>query len=505
MTDAPAQDSPTLLRTGIQGLDEVLWGGLVPNRLYLIEGNPGAGKTTLALQFLLAGAGLGERCLFVTLSESEEELRASAQSHGWTLDGLHILEIIASEEVLKSDARYTMYHPSEVELAETTKAVLAEAERIQPTRLVFDSLSELRLLAENPLRYRRQILALKQHFSHQHCTVLFVDDRAGEAWDMHLHSLAHGVISLERETPKYGTMRRRLQVSKLRGRAFREGYHDYVIRHGGIEVFPRLIAAEYRTMYARQTIPSGLESLDTLLGGGLTQGTSTLILGAAGTGKSSLAAQYAWTAAARGEHASLFLFDEAMATYVERSRGLGLDLTPLIEASWMSVRQVDPAELSPGEFAHLLRQAVNQDQTRFVVIDSLGGYLNAMPNEQFLGLHLHELLTYLGQQGVTTLLLMTQHGFMGSSMQVPVDVSYLADAVLLLRYFEAFGQIRQGISVIKKRTGRHEHTIRELRFDGSITIGEPLRDFQGVLTGSPQFISRGVNEVNRSDGRLAGP
>ncbi|HYQ90647.1 MAG TPA: ATPase domain-containing protein [Candidatus Competibacteraceae bacterium] len=503
MTDAPAQDSSTLLRTGIQGLDEVLCGGLVPNRLYLIEGNPGAGKTTLALQFLLAGARLGEQCLFVALSESEEELRDSVQSHGWTLDGLHILEIIASEEALNPDARYTMYHSSEVELIETTKAMLAEAERIQPTRLVFDSLSELRLLAENPLRYRRQILALKQHFSRQQCTVLFVDDRAGEARDMHLHSLAHGVLSLECETPEYGTMRRRLQVNKLRGRAFREGYHDVVIRHGGIEVFPRLVATEHPKTYARQTISSGLEALDTLLGGGLAKGTSTLILGAAGTGKSSLATQYAWTEAVRGEHAALFLFDETMATHLERSAGLGMDLVPLIETGRLSMRQVDPAELSPGEFAHNLRQVVDQNQTRLVVIDSLNGYLNAMPSERFLMLHLHELLTYLGQQGVTTLLLMAQHGLIGSSMQVPVDASYLTDTVLLLRYFEAFGKIRQGISVIKKRTGKHERTIRELYFNQGITVGEPLQDFQGVLTGSPQFVGHGLNGANRSDERPA--
>lgn len=505
MTDSLAQNSPTLLRTGVPGLDEVLEGGLVPNRLYLIEGDPGAGKTTLALQFLLAGVRLGEPCLFVTLSENEEELRASAQSHGWTLDGLHLLDIVVSEEALQAEARYTMYHPSEVELAETTKAVLAEAERIQPARLVFDSLSELRLLAEDPLCYRRQILAFKQHFSRRQCTVLFIDDQAGEARDMHLHSLAHGVISLERETPEYGTMRRRLQVGKLRGRAFREGYHDYLIRHGGIEVFPRLIAAEHRTTYARQTIPSGLASLDTLLGGGLTQGTSALLLGAAGTGKSSLATQYVWTAAARGEHASLFLFDEAVATCVERSSGLGLDLAPLIEAGRLSVRQVDPAELSPGEFAHLLCRAVDQNQTRLVVIDSLNGYLNAMPNERFLLLHLHEFLTYFGRQGVTTLLLMTQSGIVGNTLQVPVDASYLTDTVLLLRYFEAFGQIRQGISVIKKRTGPHERTIRELRFEHGITIGEPLQDFQGVLTGSPQFVGQNLKEAYASHGPSAGP
>lgn len=478
----------SFVQTGIDGLDDVLAGGLAPNRLYLLEGDPGSGKTTLALQFLLEGVKRGESCLFVTLSESEEELRTSAKSHGWTLDGIHILEIIASEESLMPDARYTMYHPSEVELSETIKEVLREAERLKPTRLVFDSLSELRLLAENPLRYRRQILAFKQYFSRHQSTVLLIDDRSGAERDMHLHSLAHGVITLENKTAEYGTVRRQLQVRKLRGQSFREGYHDFVIRHGGLQLFPRLVAAEHRQSYARQDVKSGLAGLDALLGGGLTQGTSTLILGAAGTGKSSLATRYAYTAAANGEHASIFLFDESVATLHERSAGHGMDIEGHVRAGRMKIQQVDPAELSPGEFAYIVRQAVERDQSRLVVIDSLNGYLNAMPSDRFLTLHMHELLTYLGQQGVTTLLLMTQYGIIGGDTRAPVDASYLADTVLLLRYFEAFGEVRQALSVIKKRTGRHERSIRELHFQNGISVGKPLKNFRGVLNGLAQYI-----------------
>ena len=498
MTDKSELDSPALIQTGVEGLDDVLRGGFAANRLYLIEGNPGSGKTTLALQFLMDGVRRGESCMFVTLSESEEELRASARSHGWTLEGINILEIIASEESLKQDSRYTMYHPSEVELTETTKFVLAEAGKIKPARLVFDSLSEFRLLAENPLRYRRQILALKQYFSRQQSTVLFIDDRTGEERDMHLHSIAHGVITLDLIATEYGTIRRRLQVRKMRGHAFREGYHDFMIRQGGIEVFPRLIASEHQNLYQRRSIESNLEPLDNLLGGGLAKGTSTLIIGTAGTGKSSLSTQYAKAAAARGEHTSIFLFDEAIATYLERSAGLGMEMEPLISAGLVRVRQVNPAELSPGEFAHTVRHEVERDKARIIVIDSLSGYMNAMPSEQFLALHLHELLTYLGQQGVTTLLLMTQHGLIGSGTHVPVDASYLSDTVILLRYFEAFGEIRQAIAVIKKRTGKHERTVRELRFDKGIIIGEPVRDFQGVLTGVPEFVGNSLDGAKGS-------
>jgi len=494
--------TPSLVSTGIEGLDDVLKGGLVPSRLYLVEGTSGSGKTTLGLHFLLAGVALGQRCLFVTLSENSAELRASIEAHGWATQGLDILELIASEESLRADARYTMYHPSEVELGQTTRAVLARADEIMPARVVFDSLSELRLLAESPLHYRRQILALKRYFASRKATVLLIDDREQERGASNLHSLVHGVIRLERQNVEYGSMRRRLQVDKMRDRAVREGHHDFVIRQSGIDVFPRLVAAEHRVSYARQSVSTGDEQLDTLLGGGLARGTSNLIVGAAGTGKSSLATQFAVAAAARGEHAVMFLFDEAVATSVERSAGLGVDLDAMMRAERVLLRQVDPAELSPGEFACAVRHAVTTNDARMVVIDGLNGYLNAAPSDRFLALHLHELLMFLGQQGVTTLLLLTQHGIAGGDVFVPVDASYLADTVILLRYFEAMGEVRQAISVIKKRTGSHERTIRELRFDNGISIGNPLRHFKGILTGSPTMVTPEAG-VTLDDGQPA--
>ncbi|MET0919002.1 MAG: ATPase domain-containing protein, partial [Burkholderiales bacterium] len=378
--DDSRRDATDLVPTGIEGLDEILCGGLTPHGLYLVDGDPGSGKTTLALQFMLEGVRRGERCMFVTLAEEERELRAAAESHGWSLEGIHIFEILASEESLKPDARLTMYHPSEVELAEATKAVLAEAARIKPDRLVLDSLSEFRMLAESPLRYRRQILALKRYFARQKATLLFVDDTMGESPDMQLHGSAQGVISLGRQTPEFGSIRRQLQISKMRGRRFSEGYHDFVIRRGGLQVFPRLVAAEHKVPYAREAIKSGIGQLDALLGGGLAKGTSTLVIGAAGTGKSSLATQFAIAAAKRGEHPVVYLFDESVATSMERSAGFGMDIEDLIREGRMSVRQVDPAELSPGEFAHSMRTTVESENTQMVVIDSLNGYLNATPS-----------------------------------------------------------------------------------------------------------------------------
>ncbi len=478
-----------LLSSGVPGLDEVLCGGLTPNREYLIEGTPGSGKTTLAMQFLLDGIQRGEPCMFVTLSETEEELRATAAAHGWNVGELNFVELIPSAENLNPDAHYRMYHPSEVELGETIKTVLAEADRITPRRVVVDSVAELRLLAGNALRYRRQILALKRYFSKHQATVIFTDDRTGEEGDLHLRSLSYGVISMERELPSYGTMRRRVHVAKMRSAPFREGLHDFVIRRGGLKMFPRLVAAEHRTSRKRGSVKSGIDALDSLLGGGLASGTATLIMGAAGTGKSSLAAHFAATAAQRGERVSLFIFDESISTFLERSSGLGMEFEPLIEAGLVNLRQVDPAELSPGEFAHDVRLATEEGGSRIVVIDSLNGYLNAMPSEQLLTLHLHELLTFLGQREVTTLLLLTQHGIISSDVSSPVDASYLADSVVLLRYFEAAGEIRQAISVIKKRTGQHERTIRELSFNHSIKVGEVLRNFWGILSGIPQIIS----------------
>jgi circadian clock protein KaiC len=485
--DSKHNKKSNLIQTGVAGLDEVLGGGLAPNRLYLIEGDPGSGKTTLSLQILFQGVSCGERCMYVTLSETADELRAGAKSHGWTLEGIDVIEIIESGETAKPEGRYTMYRPSEVELGETTKAVFAEAERAKPSRLVIDSLSEFRLLSENPLRYRRQILSLKQHFARQGCTVFFIDDRTGND-NKQLHSLAHGVISLDRQTSEYGNIRRRLQISKMRGRAFREGYHDFTIRRGGIEVFPRLVAAEHRAAHEGPPVQSGIASMDAMLGGGLALGTSSLILGAAGTGKSSLAAQYASRAVQRGEHAAIFLFDESVATFVFRTAGLGIDIRKYVDSGQILLRQVDPAELPPGEFAHALRATVENNKTRLVVIDSLNGYLNAMPSDRFLMLHLHELLSFLGHRGVTTLMTMTQHGMVGAT-GTPLDVSYVADTVILLRYFEAFGEVRQAISVIKKRTGRHEHTVREIRIDDGLHVGEPLREFRGVLSGTPELAS----------------
>lgn len=484
------REQDILIPTGVPGLDEILEGGLTPRRLYLLEGDPGSGKTTLAMQFLREGLARGESGLLVTLSENEEEMLASAASHGWDLraDGLPILELMTSDALLSPDSRYTMYHPSEVELGEAIRTLLAEAERLRPARLVFDSLSELRLMAESPLRFRHQILALKQHFARQGTTVLLVDDRTGGERDGLLHSLAHGVISLERDTAEYGAQRRRLQVHKLRGRAFSEGFHDFRIRRGGLEVFPRLVAAEYRGEAERNVIPSGIVALDVLLGGGLAQGTSTLLLGAAGTGKSSLAVQYVCAAVMRGDHASIFLFEESPATFRERSAALGQDVDAMIRDGRLNLTQVDPAELSPGEFAFAVRQAVEESGSKVVVIDSLNGYLNAMPSHGFLTLHMHELLTYLGQKGITTLLLMTQQGLIGAGQEMPVDTSCLVDTVLLLRYFEAFGEVRVAVSVIKKRTGSHERTIRELHLGPELRVGEPLREFQGVLRGAPLYL-----------------
>jgi circadian clock protein KaiC len=472
--------------TGIDGLDDVLGGGFTPNRLYLVEGVPGSGKTTLALQLLLEGTRRGESVLYVTLSETKDELQSVAASHGWSLDGITVRELVPSEESLRPDEQYTMFHPSEVELSETTRTILADVERIKPTRVVFDSLSELRLLAGNPLRYRRQILALKQFFVGRSCTVLLLDDLTSASHDLQVQSIAHAVVRLEQLHPEYGAERRRLIVLKYRGVQFRGGYHDYIIRRGGIEVFPRLIAGEHRPAVLLERLASGIAQMDILLGGGIERGTSTLIVGAAGTGKSTLATQFVAAAAARGQRAALFIFDESPNTLLTRAAGLGIDLETHLGQGRVTLQQVDPAELSPGEFVHAIRRAVEQQGAAIVVIDSLNGYLNAMPEERFLIIQLHELLTYLGQQGVATLLIGAHQGLIGSPMITPVDASYLADAVILMRYYEIRGEVRQAISVVKKRGGAHERTIREFRLgSGGISVGEPLRDFRGVLTGVP--------------------
>ncbi|HEY8088496.1 MAG TPA: ATPase domain-containing protein [Polyangiaceae bacterium] len=484
----------------IDGLDDILRGGLPRARLYLLKGRPGVGKTTLALQFLLAGARGGERGLYITLSETSEELLGVARSHGWDLSALSVFELNAADAQHFADEHYTMYQPSEIELNEAMRTLLAEVERVKPDRVVFDSLSEIRLLAHQPLRYRRQILSLKQHFAGKNCTVLLLDDHSGQLSDEHLESLVHGVIALERNAPTYGGARRRLEVSKLRGVKYRDGFHDMIIEPGGLRVFPRLVAAEHRPRFERQVLSSGVSAFDELLGGeGLERGTATLVIGPAGSGKSALAAQYCVAAAERGHHAAVFTFDESLPTLFARSEGLGMPLSRHVSAGLIHVQQVDPVEMSPGHLAHEVRMAVEKDDARVVVIDSLTGYLNALPEERFLLSQLHELLAYLGQCGVVTILVATQHGLIGN-MATPVDVSYLADTVVLLRYYEAAGAVRNAISVVKKRSGRHERTIREFSLSSrGIAIGRPLREFHGVLTGVPTFTGS-VSELVGTEG-----
>jgi circadian clock protein KaiC len=487
-----------LVKTGIPGFDDILGGGLTANRIYLIEGDPGAGKTTLALQFMLEGARSGETVLYVTLSETRAELDGIAASHGWSLDNVRVHDLLPPEEHLLADAHSRMFHPSEVELSDTTRAILEQVEACKPTRVVFDSLSEMRMLAQNPLRYRRQILALKQYFIGRDCTVLMLDDRTAAENDLQLHSLAHGVVTMEHLAQHYGAERRRLRVLKMRGMHFRGGYHDFTIRRGGLDVFPRLVAAEHLRDYDAAPLVSGIPALDALVGGGLDRGTSVLLMGPAGVGKSSVAMQYAIGAAAAGERASVFCFDENKNTLMRRSMGVGMDVKRQYESGRLRLQQVDPAELSPGEFAQIIRQSVQKDGTRVVVIDSLNGYLNAMPEERFLQLHLHELLSFLAQQGVVTFLLVAQHGLIGANMQTPIDASYLADCVILLRYFEAQAKLRRVISVLKKRSGAHEEALREFRIGANgLWVGEPLHEFHGVLAGVPTLVQQSSVEAPR--------
>jgi circadian clock protein KaiC len=457
--------------------------------MFLVEGNPGTGKTTLALQFLLEGVRAGERGLYVTLSETTDELTGVAESHGWSLDGIDVFELMPDEEALRPDAQYTVFHPSEVELTSTTQSIFEMVERVKPMRVVFDSLSELRLLARDSLRYRRQILGFKHFFTHHKATVLLLDDLTGEDSDLQLRSLAHGVLLLEQVALDYGAERRKLRVVKMRGVSYRGGYHDYVIRTGGIQVFPRLIAAEHHTPFERGAVLSGVPEVDTLLGGGLNRGTSSLIMGPAGAGKTVLATQYACAAADRGDHVAFFLFDERLGTFIDRSARLGMRVDQHVDHGRMLIRQIDPAEVSPGEFAHLVVDATKEQGTQFVVIDSLNGYVTAMPDERLLDIRLHELMSYLAQRGVTTLLTLAQHGVFSSVSGSQAEVSYLADSLLMLRFFEAQGEVRKAISVLKKRSGGHELTIREFQItDHGVRVGSPLREFQGVLTGVPEFI-----------------
>jgi circadian clock protein KaiC len=484
---AAGPQSQDRVSTGIPGLDDVLLGGLPRSHFYLIEGDPGAGKTTLGLQFLMAGRDQGEKCLYVTLSETKRELNDIAASHGWSLAGIDIYEFGEIEDRLNPDRQYTVFHPAEIELTETTRKILNHVGALEPARVVFDSLSELRLLAREDLRYRRQILGLKQYFSAKDCTVLLLDDRSErQSEDPQLRSISHGVLLLERLSIDYGIPRRRLSVGKMRGAEFREGFHDFNIRHGGLHVYPRLVAAEHLAATdGNPMIASGLKEFDFLLGGGLAQGSSALLMGPAGSGKSTLVGQYALAEAARGGQVACYLYEETRTTFLTRSSGLGMNMRPYIESGALHLQQVDPAEMSPGEFAHRVRLEVDAG-ARMIIIDSLNGYLNAMPTERHLLVHMHELLTYLAQQGVLTLLTVAQHGLVGGQLQVPVEVSYLADTVIMLRFFEAAGEVRQAISVMKKRHGQHERTLREMVFTAQgVRIGEPLRQFQGVLTGVP--------------------
>jgi circadian clock protein KaiC len=473
--------------TGIGGLDDILGGGFPRNRIYLVQGDPGVGKTTLALQFLLEGVRCGEKGLYITLSETREELDAVALSHGWDLDQFELFELSAMQTALEGETESTFFHPSEVELNRTTEVLLEQIERVRPERVVFDSLSEMRMLAETPLRYRRQILRLKQYFSGRKCTVLFLDDRSSGAKDLQIESIAHGVVDLQRLSPAYGVARRQLNIRKIRGVKFREGNHDVVLETGGMVIFPRLVAAEHHAKFERHAFASGNKELDDLMGGGLDRGTSTMLMGPPGTGKSTLAIQFALAAAERGERSFLTAFDETVDTLVNRATSLGMDIRKHIHSGMIRLEQVDPAEISPGELIDRIRRAVVEDGAKVVVIDSINGYLNAMPEERYLNLQLHELLAYLNQQGVVTIMVLAQQGLVGS-MQSTVDLTYLADTVVILRYFEARGAIRQAISMIKKRSGNHERTIREIRMGaGGFELGPPLREMQGVLSGIPTF------------------
>ncbi len=482
--------SAPLASSGIAGLDQILTGGFARRRLFLVEGVPGSGKTTLALQFLITGAQAGESVLYVTLSETEEELRAVSESHGWSLDGIAIRELTSTPSDLDGDELNTMFHPSEVELVSTMKPILEEVDRLRPKRVVFDSLSELRLLAGSPLRYRRQILALKQFFATRDCTVILLDDLTATDRDLQVQSIAHGVVMLEQLNAQYGSGRRRLRVVKYRGVNFRGGYHDYRIHTGGLEVFPRMVASEHRQPGRTGKRPSELPELDSLLGGGLEEGTSTLIAGASGTGKSTLAAQFVAAAARAGRKGAMYLFDERPETLMARCHSVQINLRDYVDRGMVSLTQIDPAELTPGELVHAIRTAVEVDGVDIVVIDSLNGYLNAMPEDSFLTIQLHELLAFLGQRHVATILIGTHQGFLGGEMQTPVDTTYLADAVILIRYFECQGEVRQAISVMKQRAGYHERTLRELRMaNGRISVGDVLTQFRGILTGTPYQVT----------------
>jgi circadian clock protein KaiC len=487
--------------TGITGLDDILCGGLSRGHIFLLEGQPGAGKTTVALQFLLDGAKAGERCLYITLSETERELRDGARSHGWELDdSIEVFELTPPEMILDTQQQQSLLYSSDLELGEATRQIFDVVERIKPDRVVLDSLSEVRLLAQSSLRYRRQILSIKHHFARYAATVLLLDDMTSEPLDKTLHSIAHGVIRLEEMAPDYGAERRRLRIMKYRGQKYRGGYHDFNILADGVQVFPRLVAAEHRTRYPRSQLSSGIDALDALLGGGIENGSSTLILGPAGTGKSLISMVFAAAAVARGEKVALFIFDEELSLLFERMKLMGIDLEAYQASGAMLIEQVDAAELSPGEFAHRVRSSVDERDIKTVVIDSINGYHAAMLEESSPVLHVHELLLYLNRRGAATFMTVAQQGLVGD-MKAPVDLTYLADTVILLRYFEALGEVRRAMSVIKKRFGGHEATIREYKISRQgMLVGEPLVDFQGVLRGVPTYVG-GTNPLLRDTQR----
>jgi circadian clock protein KaiC len=477
----PADAQP--VSTGITGLDQLLLGGLTPNRMYLVEGRPGTGKTTMAVQFLLEGKARGERCLYVALSETVGELGAVATSHGWSLDGIELFQLPATHSAAAQD-QYTLYHPAEVELGETIRALLDVVDRVKPSRIVLDSLSELKLLARDTLRYRRQVLALKSYFSGLDVTVLLLDDLAGGD-DSQLQSLSHGVLLLEQLSIEYGRARRRLRVVKFRGVPATEGFHDFCIRRGGVEVFPQITAPTHGAI-SNAPVESGVPALDTLLGGGLAWGTTTLMIGPSGSGKSTLSTQYI---ANESGPAAIYLFDERKRTYVERCDALGMRVSEQIRSGRLIAHQIEPGELSPGEFSHRVCEDVERRGTRMVLIDSVNGYLHAIPQSDAPLARMHELLSFLNERGVATLLVLAQHGIIGTTMTTPLDVSYLADTVMVLRFFEAQGQVRRAISVVKMRTRIHESTIRELKLGpGRVHVGDALTEFHGVLTGVPRYV-----------------
>ena len=489
----------SLCTTGVPGLDDILGGGLPRNCLYLVDGNPGVGKTTLALQFLLQGLKEKERCLYITLSETKPELDAVARSHGWSLEGIDIIELSAIERSLAGKSQNTMFQSAEVELNHLSKLLLEEVDRIRPSRVVLDSLSEMRLLAQNPLRYRRQILTFKQRFAERSGTVLLLDDRSAVGPDVQVHSIVHGLVSMAMAPLKYGMFRRTLCITKLRGVEFREGNHDYVIKRGGLAVFPRLIAAEHHRDFDKAMESSGNRELDALVGGGLHTGTSNLLIGPAGSGKSTISMMFAHAAAARGQRVGYYAFDESVHILRNRAREMEIDFDRHIAAGRIELSQIDPAQIPPGKLADDIVRSVEREKTRMIILDSLNGYVNAMPSEDYLYLHLHELLTYLNQQGVLTIMILAQHGLVGP-MGSPVDVSYLADTVILTRFFEARGAVKKAISVIKKRSGPHESTLRELTMTRKgVELGKPLVEFEGVLTGVPRMVG-GSEASSRTNG-----